>query len=445
MNKLGKLTVLTVFNQIVLILINPILAMFYTTHELGEFRFYYSILGFIAIFCTLSFDRLIYKLSYERKLTSIGSILYFSLFISLLLVLYCVVYENYYALLMSIAIVPFTLFNILIAFYASEDRFKDIYKSKLIDTTLNPLVKVSFAFLRFDSMLLFIGEFVSKLIVSIRFFSVYSETSKKGVYSFYNVYELICSNVNYLKFVYPGILINAFSLLLPVLVLKYNYSYSEVGLYALAMSIVQAPAGLINTNLSTIIQSEFKKQNVLDSFSGLFIKLACVYALYPLFIYLNAPIVIGSLFSNEWSGLIDIMLPFAILTVFIGISNPFSVYFHLLGKEKVLLKFQIFKFFFRLVLLLLLPHYFNFNEFVFIFCLINVVIQSLQLILTAKCVGFLFLVFLRVNAKKLIEIFLVFTMLCLVVNFYTQLNFILINLIIVLYTIRGGVQLVFNK
>jgi len=417
MNIFGKLLVVSIFGQVLNFSIHPIIAIYYSPEELGEFRYYLGVLSFLLVVSSLAYEKAIYKVSNENKIPLIVIGVFSSSIISFIVFLLGWYKEDVSILLVSFMLLPSVLFLYANSYLSSLNKFSNVYKLKIYQFGSSFLFKVVFSVLALNFKFLFIAELISKLIGLIFFFKFFLRNFKKNVeqggLKLCNLYAVFKDNASYPMRSLPGMTLNAVSLFFPLYFIERYYGYSEVGLFALCLTLTQGPLVLFAGNISTVIQVAYK--DGLDRVKcqvSQYVKLIIfLFSILPLFIYLNSGILIDVLFSDKWSGLKDIILPLSIFSFFWGISSPFSVVFHLFEREGVLFKIQVGKFLIRFFYLYYCHNFLNFKEYVIGFVVLNCALQLWQLIISLHTVGIKIIALMKECMIGIMTVFFVIMML----------------------------------
>lgn len=384
MNTIFNLTLITIFGQALVFLISPLLAFFYTPEELGEYRYYFSILVFLGIVSNLSFDRALFKCqSGEQKLDLTIISITFSIVISILSFIWYLYSDILPWLFLSLSLIPFALINILKSYLASEQMLKKLYLFSFLSSSPAQILKFIIGYFSFSHWGLLFSDIIFRLLSCLICFGV----QRSYVFSFTRIKLTFKEKFDYITLVYPGVLVNALSLLLPVYIFGHFYGFNQVAYFSLCLSLTQMPLGAIGSSISTVLQKDFKDS--MDKNKQLFNELLCLMLKFslpiPLLSFLYADVFIDTLFNSDWYELKQIFTPMALWGFFWGITSPFSAVFHLTNNKALFLKFQLIKFICRLVTLLLCAYYWDFYHAVITFVVINIILQLIQLILTINC------------------------------------------------------------
>ena len=385
-NITSKLILVSIFVQFVNFGIYPLLAYYYNSHDVGEIRFYTTVLNYLVLVFTFSGDRFVYKINNDTALAAFKTILIVTLVFSLFFIVYNFFVENYYLLSIFFCL-PFFVLSILIYHYLSSiKQYESMISHKFYDSIPSQAVKLLLIFNKAELFFLILAESLSKLFVLSKFKKHFLLLMS---YNALNLTELFKSIKSYLIYTYPGMLLNSLSNILPILLIPYFFDYKVLGFYALSFSLINTPLGIISSNLSTIIQSKFENTDkFLFYLVRLFLLIFFIYSVGVIFFYFNAEFLEQYFFTAEWEGLGIILLPMYIMSISFAIVSPFSVLFHLNNQQSLLFKFQILKFFIRLSVIIYFGNNYDFFEFLLWFVTFNLMLQLIQIIVLMYVVKF---------------------------------------------------------
>lgn len=378
--KLGKLTIISALVQVANVGIVPLLTIYYNPVELGEFRYLLSLSVYMSLVFSLSYDRAIYKQkNINRKFVLFFSTLAYSslstIFIFFIYLFGAVDLNIVYVFFLSLLLL---IVNMSVALLTSESDFKKVYSLKLISGICSPLLKLMSIFTTKGMFLVYASEIISRLLWINGFNNIRLRFKYKLGYYYY----VIKYNYKYLVNIYPGILLNGLSNLIPLYVIKEISSFSEVGLYSVAILICQAPIALVSSNMAAILQStymegELKLRSYYYKFIGL---LVCLFTPYFGMIYLQSDLLVDLFFKNDWNDLSLVLPPIIIWSMVLSFTNPLSTIFHLVSREAEFLYYQIFKFLVRGLVAIVGLFNFDFITFVYVYSLANMLLQLIQVI-----------------------------------------------------------------
>ena len=283
----------------------------------------------------------------------------------------------------------------------------------------------------FDFRVLLLVELISRfigIITSIKLSSfTFAKSFNNVAFSIKNTMHVVKKYSTYPIKSYPGMVINSVSLFFPVYFIEKFYGFTEVGIYTLCLTLTLAPISLLSGNLSTVIQSSYSKgldfvrEVSLNNLKILLLLLATL----PVFTLFNADLIVSFIFGNEWQGMKEIIFPISLFAFFWGLSSPFSVNFHLCGKESELLKIQVTKFLFRLLYLVLSASYLEFYTYVIGYMILCSVLQLFQL---SRSLSIMNITFKEVNPNP-INVCLIILLLYLLIMWIGELNSVYVLLV----------------
>ena len=190
--------------------------------------------------------------------------------------------------------------------------------------------------------------------------------------------------INFARYVMPRELVSSFSANLPLMWLSLYFDKPLLGLFSLALTFTQRPAGILaNTfekvlyqSSSVTVQQQLPlRRNILRFALLLGVGVAAVAAV----VFLFAEPLFVLLFGGQWVGTgyyVRCLLPWMSILV---ISNSLSFVSSIFGTQRVDFILQVVQLLLRAVALYIGIHQGDFQLAVLLFCIVSAVVQAVQL------------------------------------------------------------------
>ena len=190
--------------------------------------------------------------------------------------------------------------------------------------------------------------------------------------------------INFARYVMPRELVSSFSANLPLMWLSLYFDKPLLGLFSLALTFTQRPAGILaNTfekvlyqSSSVTVQQQLPlRRNILRFALLLGVGVAAVAAV----VFLFAEPLFVLLFGGQWVGTgyyVRCLLPWMSMLV---ISNSLSFISSIFGTQRVDFILQVVQLLLRAVALYIGIHQGDFQLAVLLFCIVSAVVQAVQL------------------------------------------------------------------
>lgn len=191
--------------------------------------------------------------------------------------------------------------------------------------------------------------------------------------------------INFARYVMPRELVSSFSANLPLMWLSLYFDKPLLGLFSLALTFTQRPAGILaNTfekvlyqSSSVTVQQQLPlRRNILRFALLLGVGVAAVAAV----VFLFAEPLFVLLFGGQWVGTgyyVRCLLPWMSILV---ISNSLSFISSIFGTQRVDFILQVVQLLLRAVALYIGIHQGDFQLAVLLFCIVSAVVQAVQLV-----------------------------------------------------------------
>ncbi len=332
----------TVVAQLIVIGFQVFLRRIYTPEDFGIFAVYMSLVGILATLSSLRYEQTIIlpkdrEQSWVLLILSAGISLLFSLILFIVIWIFNDWFlrligfsEKYSAwlFLLPFSVLIFSFSQALNFFLIRDKQFKISASNKVIRRSGEGIIQIISGLFK-KSVGLIIGDFMGQLLVTLRSIS----KIKKGdaVHSF--TYRESAKRYKSfpLKNGVPA-LMNALSLLLPVIIINRKFTEEVTGYFDLARMVLILPLSLITASLSQVLLQQFsekrhKHQSIKKEAFSTFGFLLIFALLFGLFIQFFGPWIFGFVFGKPWieSGIYARILVWAFMLKFV--ISPFNITF----------------------------------------------------------------------------------------------------------------------
>lgn len=342
--------------KLIVILTTPIITRLYTPDEYGIYSVFISIIGITGSLATLRYSVTIPLANNEKLADNLLRLCFIvtlslSLIWLLIILLFKDIITDYYhndnikSFLWFIPIVFFGqgIYEALNNWAVRRRNFKLITRTKISQGISSTVIKIGFGFFKITPLGLFVGHFaqevagISSIILTLR-------KSNPFFFRYFNWQDIIDAANRYKKF--P--LVQSWSQLLlslgaqlPVLLIGAFYGSTVVGVFGLAMGMINLPMDLIGQAVSQVYYAEISRigKNFPEKIFKLsisLIKKLFLIGLFPvLIIFLFGPFLFEFVFGEEWhdAGIFARYFSMIILTRFI--SSPITNIFNVLEKQGI--------------------------------------------------------------------------------------------------------------
>lgn len=372
------LTAGTIIAQIIPLAFYPILTRLYTPSDFGVFATVSSITAILSVVATGKYESVVLIADTKRAAANVIwltlIIAFFTLFLFELIFLnsgHIAEIFNIPSLNYWILISPPTAFLIIIFYtnnewYVKNKYFVNLSYIKITNSASNTALKTVIGWTKILNGGLIIGEFIGRLITA---FVCVFYTLKNDSVDFYfpSLKQLKVLAKRYIqapKFVLPAQTLNTLGGQLPVLLMATSFNTTELGYFAMAMSILALPASLV----SIAVRDTFRKQaldiykqkgNSYRVYKRTLTVMAFVSLLGFSLFYLIAPQLFSWVLGQDWiiaGEYSRILVPIVAISFIAEIGTPMFI---IAEKMKRLLLWQIMYFLLSLVSVLVGIYFFE--------------------------------------------------------------------------------------
>ncbi|MEO3682795.1 oligosaccharide flippase family protein [Shewanella vesiculosa] len=342
-------------SQIILLLTIPLLVSLYSVENFGVFGVFGAYLAIFSQINGLKFENTIISNKRIRVSYYYASCIFISVIVSVTVFLILIIYYDW----------MYTLLIVLSSFFAYIINTYQLYLVKIEKSILAGYISVLRSVLLVLFQILFsdykvteingliLGCFISLFVLSfpIIFWSIWLVSKIRFVL----LLKMIKSNFEFVRYILPQTLINNISVQMPVFFIESIWGLHAVGIYTMALKIVQVPSRFMSTVLRNLLTSAFS--NISSSISLCYSK-AKSYTLYLAilsFCFFSAlaifiPFIIEVFLGDEWS---DVVLISRCMLIWFSVSFiniPAFCLTMVYRKLKFILNFEIVSFIIRLAL-----------------------------------------------------------------------------------------------
>ena len=305
--------------QAIPIAISPILTRIYTPEDFGVLALFVAITAILGSIVNGRYELAIMLPKKDEDAINIFALGFIiTCFISLILLILVLVFNDYFTKLLGneeisfwLYFVPIAVFftgiwNILNYFNNRKKQYKDIAKATIIKSILTAIVQLSVGFIKSGVTGLISGQIVSQLFANTKLFSniikdklLLSRISKVKIIALAKRYK------DFPRFSMPGALSNTVSSQLPSLFIPKIFTLTISGNFFLANKIVNLPASLISGSVSQVLlqnltENKNKKLESLPLLINTLKKLIFIALPITIMGYILSPYIFPFLFGENW-------------------------------------------------------------------------------------------------------------------------------------------------
>ncbi len=381
----------TAIAQALSLIFSPIISRIYNPEDFGFFAIFMSVVSGIAVIACGRFELTILLPEKEEDAQKNKSIaLLFCISISsittiVMTILFALnIVESVYYLLTGVLVFTFGIYQINTNLALRSKNYKLIAKSRVINSVINVILSTSFGLFKclHVGMILatLVGQTMGNSLFKYPFF--YQKINKSYLLS---LKPTIIKYKHFLQFNTLQALSDMFMINAMYYMLPFFYSSSLMGLYALAIRILQAPISLIGSSLAQVFyQQATQYYNDNKPLNGLIkstlYKAAIVALPIPIILILFGPSLFSLVFGERWEAAGNLARILSPWIYFDFIRSTISQIPLILNKQKELFRYSIAGNFILVLIILLLGFYNQTIEVNFFAITITMSIYSLFLI-----------------------------------------------------------------
>jgi O-antigen/teichoic acid export membrane protein len=388
----------SILAQIIAIGFQVVLRRIYSPEDFGAFAVYMSVVGIVVTLSALRYEQAIMLPKHVHDGISILKLSIFLILItSVLLIIPFVFFDKliislinfplaykHWIFFIPISILVFGIAQAMNYYLIREKRFKLSAANKIVRRVFEGISQLFFGAAH-RSFGLFLGDLIGQIAVTLSsWIKIIPALRTKITWS-----ELKNSAIRYKDFPYKnGIpsLMNALSLLLPIIIINRQFSEEITGYFDLARTVLIVPLSLITASLSQVLLQQFSEKrhqnkSIKKQAMGTFISLTIFALFFGLVIQFFGVYIFQFIFGQQWdnSGVYAGIMVWAFALKFI--VSPFNIVFTAFERIGILSIWQTF--YFALILLLAWLPFSNINDFLWAFVVIELVSYGIAGILNA--------------------------------------------------------------
>jgi len=360
--------------QLIPILITPILTQYFSPEQFGTYGLYVSIYTILGIASSGKYDMAI-MLPKNKKdsvnllalcfiLTICFSFLIFLLLFFLKNLLFektqLSLFKTYYWII-PFSILLFALNQSILVWFNREKKYNTIAEHNLLKSSSNSLSSIVLGIKSISSGLI-IGNILSLLLTSFFNFLDLLKTIDISCINKTSIKKNFFLYVNFLKYSTISNLFNSLSSLGMTALIVMFFGIKAAGLYFLAEKLIVIPISFITNSVSQVyfqkasILFYSNKKELLDLTR--LIQKSILFILFPFLLLISFfGEDIFSILGKNWKDAGVLVKYFSVFVLFKNIYSPISTIGDILGKQKLLLIFNISLFCFQVGSFYFLKHY----------------------------------------------------------------------------------------
>jgi O-antigen/teichoic acid export membrane protein len=381
----------TAIAQALSLIFSPVISRIYYPVDFGFFAIFMSIVSGIAVIACGRFELTILLPEKEEDAQKNKSIaLLFCISISsittiVMSILFALnIVQSVYYLLTGVLVFIFGIYQINTNSALRSKNYKVIAKSRVINSVINVILSISFGLFKY----LHVGMILSTLIGQTMANSLFKYpflNQKINKSYLLSLKPTIIKYKHFLQFNTVQALSDMFMINAMYYLLPFFYSSSLMGLYALAIRILQAPMSLIGSSLAQVFYQQatqyYKDNKPLNGLIKSTLYKAAIVALpIPVILILFGPSLFALVFGERWEAAGNLARILSPWIYFDFIRSTISQIPLILNKQKELFRYSIAGNFILVLIILLLGFYNQTIEVNFFVITITMCIYSLFLI-----------------------------------------------------------------
>ena len=390
--------------QLIPILVTPILTQFFSPEQFGTYGLYVSIYTILGVISSGKYDMAIMLPKNKKDSINIIAICFiftilFSLIIFFLLLIFkdllfesnqLNLFKTYYWII-PFSILLFSFNQFILVWFNREKKYNTIAEHTLLKSSSNSLSSIVLGIKNISSGLI-IGNIISLALTSL--FNIL-DLLKTFPFSFINkqsIKQNIFIYINFIKYSTISNLFNSLSSLGMTALIVLFFGVKTAGLYFLAEKLIAIPLSFFTNSISQVYFQKastlfYANKQELLSLTKI-IQKRIFLILFPFLLIVSfCGKDIFSILGENWGAAGEMLKYFSVFILFKNIYSPISTIGDILGKQKLLLFFNVSLFFFQVASFYFLKHY---ND-------IGIAL------LTASCFGAIHYVFLSLYMRKSIK------------------------------------------
>ena len=340
------LSITNVFNQLIAIVINVILARLLLADDFGIIALSTTYIGFVSIFLSIGFGSSIIHYNDANK-SQISSLYYLNFFIAIVTFLFVFLTASFAAIFykepdlesiikwssLSILITPFFITHLKI--FERNLDFKKIGLIVVVASFLSGILAV-FAVLNGFGVYSLVIQSVSMTVFKLVLVRYYSGWNPNCEFNFSNVRHMVIYSIKY-RLSMGALYIERN---IDYIILGKIFSPVILGYYAFAYNIMYTPVKRISNMFKDILFPSFSsikndKEKIIKGYLKSLQIIAFIVFPGMILLSLNAEWLIIKIFGNQWEGAIPIVKILCFAGAFQSVSQFGDVIFDSIGKPHI--------------------------------------------------------------------------------------------------------------
>ncbi|WP_417447175.1 lipopolysaccharide biosynthesis protein [Kangiella sp.] len=338
----------------------PVLSRLYVPEQFGLYSSFVALISLLIIIATLRLDFAIQIAKGIKEIEVLKAIIFKSLLILILALLFLWTSYSVYANLFKIYIDEISLIVInpifyIVSFFSAVvvsvgmsiniwyKRFHEISKIRVYQASLLAIFSILFSF--YNGFGLIYAYMASTFFIAI-FFIV-----KRDVVVFQlqkrRVRVILGKYSKFPKYAVPSDIFNSFSNVSMPLIIAAVFTPTVAGLYFMTDKIIKAPLGVLYQSVSSVyteragkLYNSYKIKELIAVTNYTQVKIAMILAPILIFASILSPYFFTIILGDEWRISGELVKYFSILVFFNGLYSPVSQIGNILGLQKYLLYFN---------------------------------------------------------------------------------------------------------
>ena len=309
----------TTIAQAIPIAISPILTRIYTPEDFGVFALFIAITAILGTVANARYELAIMLPKKDEDAINVFALGFIiTCFISLILLILVVIFNDYFTKLFGndeisfwLYFVPITvffsgLFNILNYFNNRKKNYKDLRNATILKSIVLAVVQLSIGFIKSGASGLISGSIISNMFANIKLAK--NILKDKILVSKISKIKMIALAKRYKDFPKHGMVSSLFdnlSLQLPSILIPKIFSFSISGYFFFANKIVNLPSALISGSIGQVyLQKITENKNngieIFPIFKNTITKLFFIALPITIIGYITSPYIFPLLFGEKW-------------------------------------------------------------------------------------------------------------------------------------------------
>ncbi len=398
----------TSINQIIPLLILPILTRIYPEDVFGVFILYSSTVFVLSMAASLKYELAIVLAENERSafnllvlsilivlMSSVALFIIVSFFGSSIAKLMGNIIIEKWLSWIPLSILFVGLFQVFNYWYNRSKQYKAVAKGKVVKSVSSSGAYLGLGYAGYIGSGLIVGVITGQVLSGIYIVLFSLKTLKKQVkyFSWKNMFRLMKKFKDIPFFNTLINLVNTLSSHLPVFMLTSFFGLSYAGFYGLANRVIKTPMGLVQTSVGEVLFQEVsdmyrQRKEIYAFIKKMYLKLLKIAVVPFIILLVSAPYLFKIIFGSEWviaGHFSQLIIPWLFLAF---LNSPVSRIVTILNKQKEMLYYNL-----LLIVLRAAGLYLGYKLF-------NNVMYAIALFAFAGFIGNVFLVFYLMYISK---------------------------------------------